>query len=260
MNDTPPATDAPGSPQPSSGAVIEVSNLRKEYGHFSALRNLNLSLYPGEFVSLFGPNGAGKTTLIRILAHLLRPTSGIVKVLGTPLEQVGPDIRRQLGVISHQTFLYGNLTGRENLRFYGRLFGVQNLEGRIEQVLEQVEMTSRADGLVGNFSKGMAQRMAIARAILHEPRIILLDEPYSGLDTHAAWLLTELLRQLRDGQRTLLMTTHNLEQGLELSHRVCIQVAGKMVLDSPARDFTPASLGQLYRDKLSVPAKSGGRA
>lgn len=245
---------------PSQPPVIEVQGLRKQYGPFFALRSLNLTLHAGEFVSLFGPNGAGKTTLIRILAHLLRPTAGTVKVLGTPLEQVGPDIRRQLGVISHQTFLYSQLTGRENLRFYGRLFGVPALEARIEQVLQQVEMAARADVPVGTYSKGMAQRLAIARAILHEPRIILLDEPYSGLDTHAAWLLTELLRQLRDGQRTLLMTTHNLEQGLELSHRVCIQVAGKMVVDAPARDFTPASLGQLYREQLQSPARAGGQA
>lgn len=242
---------AASNPAGKSSPLVEVQNLQKRYGHLAALRGLNLSLHAGEFVALFGPNGAGKTTLIKILAHLLRPTSGSVTVLGTPLEQLGPDIRRQLGVISHQTFLYSNLSARENLRFYGRMFEVQDLEARIEEVLDQVELSARADGLAGTFSRGMSQRLAIARAILHKPRIILLDEPYSGLDTHAAHLLTRLLRQLNDGQRSLLMTTHNLEQGLELSHRVCIQVAGRMVFESPSHLLTALELSQIYLSSLT---------
>lgn len=239
--------------------ALEVHELRKRYGHQFALRGLNLIVRQGEFISLFGPNGAGKTTLIRILAQLLRPTSGEVKVLGVPLAELGPEIRRQLGVISHQTFLYPNLTGRENLHFYGQLFDVPNLNARIEEVLDSVELAHRADGLVATFSKGMAQRLAIARAILHKPRFILLDEPYTGLDQHASALLTSLLRGLRDGERTFLMTTHHLEQGLELASRVCIQTGGQLVFDAPAAELTPTSLREIYMERLDAAQRRGGR-
>jgi heme exporter protein A len=246
-------------PMDSAVPAIEVLGLKKAFGHQYALRGLDLVVQPGEFVTIFGPNGAGKTTLIRILSHLIRPTSGTVRVLGVPVDQAEGEIRRQIGVISHQTFLYPQLTGRENLTFYGRLFDLEDLPVRIDEVLSQVELSDRADSLVRTWSKGMGQRLAIARAILHRPQIVLLDEPYTGLDQHAAALLSRLLRQLRDGRRTLIMTTHNLEQGLELSHRICIQAAGKMVYDAPRADLTPASLGKLYFERLEAAIRPTGR-
>ncbi|MFM7203366.1 MAG: heme ABC exporter ATP-binding protein CcmA [Myxococcota bacterium] len=242
-----------------SPMALEVRDLRKRYGHQLALRGLNLTVQQGEFIALFGPNGAGKTTFIRILAQLLRPTSGEVRLMGVPLAELGPETRRQLGVISHQTFLYPNLTGRENLFFYGQLFDVPQLEARVEEVLAAVELSSRADGLVATFSKGMAQRLAIARAILHRPRLILLDEPYTGLDQHASALLTSLLRGLKDGERTFLMTTHHLEQGLELASRVCIQAGGQLVFDAPAAELTPSSLRDIYMERLDAAQRRGTR-
>jgi len=242
----------------SGTAAIEVRGLKKAFGHLYALRGLDLTIRPGEFVTIFGPNGAGKTTLIRTLALLVRPSSGKVCILGTPLEAADPTLRQRIGVISHQTFLYPNLTGLENLQFYGRLFHVPALNARVAEVLEEVELTSRAGSLVRTWSKGMTQRLAIARAILHRPEIVLLDEPYTGLDQHAAVLLSNLLRRLRDGHRTLIMTTHNLEQGLELSHRICIQVAGRMVFDAPREGLTPARLGALYFEKLEAAGRERG--
>jgi len=230
--------------------AIEVIGLKKVFGHQYALRGLNLAVPRGEFLTILGPNGAGKTTLIRTLAHLVRPSAGEVRILGTSTKHFGPEIRRKIGVISHQTFLYPNLTGRENLTFYGRLFRVPDLEQRIESVLAEVEIVERADSLIRTYSKGMAQRLAIARAMLHKPEIILLDEPYTGLDQHAAVILGSLLRQLRDGQRTLVMTTHNLHQALELSHRICFQVQGRMVAEASAEGLDSDGLGTLYFEEL----------
>lgn len=230
--------------------AIEAHKLRKLYGYQVALRGLDLSLQRGERVSLFGPNGAGKTTLIKILAHLLQPTSGEVRVLGVPVKEAGPEVRRQLGVISHQSFLYPTLTARENLRLYARLFEVTDVDERVQRVLEEVELDTRANAQVSTYSRGMTQRLSIARALVHSPSIILLDEPYSGLDPHASRLLSALLLRLGDGERTLLMTTHQLEQGLELSSRVCIQVGGKLVFDAPSRSLTVPELSQIYSQKL----------
>lgn len=231
-------------------AAIDVHNLRKRYGYQLALRGLDLTLRKGERVSLFGPNGAGKTTLIKILAHLLQPTSGEVRVLGVPVKEAGPEVRRQLGVISHQSFLYPALTATENLELYGRLFGVSPLGPRIQEVLTQVELDTRAHVPVATFSRGMTQRLSIARAIVHRPSIILLDEPYSGLDPHASRLLSALLKELGDGERTLLMTTHHLEEGLELSSRVCIQVGGRLVFDAPSQGLSVPELSRIYSEKL----------
>ncbi len=209
--------------------AVEVKNLTKHFGHIPALDGINLTLENGEFLTIFGPNGAGKTTLIRILSTLLNPSGGTVKIAGIDLSEGSDELRYQIGVISHSTFLYDNLTASENLRFYGKMYAVPNLESRISAVLTQLGLKRRENDLVRTFSRGMQQRLSIARAILHNPQVLFFDEPYTGLDQYAARTLSDLLNTLHTQERTIILTTHNIAQGLESSQRVAVLVSGKIV-------------------------------
>jgi len=226
--------------------AILAEALTKDFGPIHALSGIDLRLEKGEFLTILGPNGAGKTTLIKILATLMRPTSGLVRVAGYDLAEAGEALRRRIGVISHQTYLYENLTAYENLRFYGRMYGVQDLEGRINQVMEEVGLKGRRDHLVRTYSRGMQQRLSIARALIHDPSVLLLDEPYTGLDQHATRMLTGLLAGLRDGERTVILTTHQLSQGLELSDFVAILVRGRIVYQEKVAGLSLADLEDAY--------------
>ena len=209
--------------------IIRAENLRKAFGHVQALRGVDLIVRTSEFWSIFGPNGAGKTTLIRILSSLFKPTGGKLAIDGISLGENDTELRRKIGVVAHQTFLYNDLTGLENLAFYGRLFDVENLKEAVNQAIEEVELKSRAHERVRNLSRGMQQRLAIARALLHRPAILLLDEPHTGLDQHARKRFRELLASLHTEERTILMTTHNLDLGLEACTHVAILVGGRLV-------------------------------
>ena len=209
--------------------MIEVRGLTKSFGHQRALRGVDLDLAEGQFLTLFGPNGAGKTTFINVLSTLSKPTSGRVRVNGVDLRAEAADLRRHIGLVSHHTLLYDDLTPDENLRFYGRMYDVPHLPGRIDAVLEWVGLDHRRHDPVRTFSRGMQQRLSIARAILHDPAVMLLDEPYTGLDQHAAEMLRQVLQTIATEGRTVLMTTHNLERGLEMSDRVAILVKGRIV-------------------------------
>jgi heme exporter protein A len=248
--------------------MIELRKLTKAFGRKIALRGLDLRVAPGESLVLFGPNGAGKTTLIRILSSLSRPTSGAVYIGGLDLKTHAEGIRRHLGVVSHAPLLYDSLTAEENLRFFGRLYGVTNLDARVALLLEQVGLTARRHDLVRIFSRGMTQRLSIARALLHDPEILLLDEPDTGLDPQAAEMLHNLLAKLsgrsaepRAGSanrspdapppaggttRTIVTVTHNLERGLALADRVVILANGRIVYDAPAGALTTAELRPVY--------------
>lgn len=210
-------------------AEVEVAGLWKYFGHFPALRGLDLDLAPGRFLTVFGPNGAGKTTLIRVLSTQLTPSEGSVRVGGVDLSSDTTALRKRIGVISHNTFLYSNLSAEENLKFYGRMYGLDELDDRIGELLAQVGLESRRDDRVVTYSRGMQQRLSIARALLHDPDIMFLDEPYTGLDQHASRMLREVLDTLHTGDRTLMLTTHNLQQGLEMCDEVAIQVDGRLV-------------------------------
>jgi heme exporter protein A len=228
--------------------MLQTKNLVKTFGARTVLRDLNLTVKQGEFVMLLGPNGAGKTTLLRILAMLMRPTGGKVELAGIPSDKAKPSIRELIGVISHQTFLYEDLNAYENLNFYGQLYGVANPKQRVNQVLEIVGLTNRAQDRVRTYSRGMQQRLSIARAILHDPPILLLDEPDTGLDRQASDMLSNLIRAMAiDGtSRTVLMTTHNLERGLAMCNRVIVLANGKLVQDVPADSLSASSLPQFY--------------
>ncbi len=212
--------------------MISVRGLKKVYGAIPALENLDLEIPTGQFVALFGPNGAGKTTLVNILSTLLLPTDGTVAIGGFDLKRQANDIRKLLGVISHYPWLYSRLSAKENLMFYGRMYGIGSLEEQVDRRLSDVGMDSWADETVDRFSRGMQQRLAIARTLLHDPPVLLLDEPYTGLDRHAAKMLTNSLAALRSEKRTILLVTHDLSQGLAQAHRAMILRSGRIVEDS----------------------------
>ena len=209
--------------------LLEARDLTRSFGPVVAVDGVGFGLAEGEFLTVFGPNGAGKTTLLRILGGGLRPSSGKVLVGGRPLDPAETSWRRRIGVLSHQSFLYGHLTAAENLAFYRSLYGLAGGALLVQGALERVGLEDRGDRLVRTFSRGMRQRLAQARTLLHEPDVVLLDEPYTGLDAHAAALLREVLARLKDGRRTVVMVTHNLAEGLELADHVAIQVRGRLV-------------------------------
>ena len=230
--------------------MVHVEGVTKRFGKVLALRGIDLQLGHGRFLGIFGPNGAGKTTLLKILATLTHPSTGTVSIAGHDIVREADAVRPLLGVLGHRTFLYGHLTAFENLQFYGRMFGVKKLPERILEVLQTVGLETHARQLVRTYSRGMQQRLAIARAILHHPALLLLDEPYSGLDQHAAAHLQELLRQLHAVDCTIIMSTHDLQRGLELCDDIAIQYRGKIVYHGPALGTDLRTFEQLYADHV----------
>ncbi len=229
--------------------MIKIEGLTKNYGANPVLRGVDLHLQAGEFVTLVGNNGAGKTTLIRIVATLLSPTAGHVSVGGWTLPKQAANVRQHLGMVSHQALLYGDLTAGENLTFFGRLYGLDDVEGRAERALKTVGLFARKRDPVASFSRGMVQRLTIARATLHEPDVLLLDEPYTGLDQEASQLLDDLLRQESENGRTILMITHDLTHGLNLCDRTVILNRGKIVCEADSRSITPAQFLEIYTEQ-----------
>jgi heme exporter protein A len=227
--------------------ALRVAGLTKRFGHVRALRGVDFGLGAGESLAVFGPNGAGKTTLLRILAGLLKPDGGEVWFGGERLERGRAAHRRRVGLISHHSLLYDGLTAAENLVFYARLYGVAGPRAAAERALAGVGLDDRASDLVGTFSRGMVQRLAIARALLHDPEVMLLDEPFSGLDQRASATLRDLLGRLRAERRTMVLVTHNIDEGLELATHVAIQVAGRFV-DAGRRDGDLAAYRARYAE------------
>ena len=194
-------------------AALEVTDLKRSFGHVRALRGVSFTLSPGETLAIFGPNGAGKTTLLRLLAGVLRPDAGVAAVYGRRVGLADPAVRRRIGLISHASLLYHGLTARENLVFYARLYGLENPGAEAARALEQVGLLARAATVAGTMSRGMLQRLTIARALLHQPDIVLLDEPFTGLDPQGAQSLRAQLMALKNAQRAIVLVTHNLEEG-----------------------------------------------
>jgi heme exporter protein A len=182
-----------------------------------------------------------------VLATLSKPTAGIVRIAGRDVHKAGPQVRRLIGLVSHQTLLYPHLSAEDNLLFYGRLYDVDDLEKRINEVLELVGLAARRTDLVRTFSRGMEQRLTIARAILHQPRVMFFDEPYTGLDQQAASILSEILTEVAAAGRTVVLTTHNLERGLIGCDRVVVLNRGKIVAEAERKEIDPASFAALYR-------------
>ncbi len=238
-------------------AVIETHKLVKRFGLKTVLRGLDFKVEAGEFVALLGPNGAGKTTFLRILASLSRPTFGQVRVAGLHLPNQAASVRRRLGVVSHLPLLYGDLTGEENLRFYGRMYGVSHLESRLSEVLDLVGLAARRKDLVRTFSRGMQQRLAIGRAVLHDPEVMLLDEPHTGLDQEACLMLDKVLREVAARGRTVVMTSHDLARAAELASRFDVLSKGIILASAQRGDFETDQLLHFYRQVLNDSASGG---
>ena len=210
-------------------AAIRIRGLSKAFGRAPALRGVDLDAPAGATLCLLGPNGSGKTTLIRVVASLTRPDAGEVSVCGAPLSR-GPALRRMIGLVGHDPLLYDDLTARENLRFACRMFGVERADARIEDVSAAMGMSADLDRKAGAMSHGMKKRFSIARALLHDPPVLLLDEPESGLDHEAVGLLDALISR-RDSGRTVIMTTHDLDRAVTLGDRVAALKDGRVVYD-----------------------------
>ena len=231
--------------------MIKVKQLVKRFGLKSVLRGLDFQVEQGEFVALLGPNGAGKTTFLRILASLSRPALGEVRIAGYRLPEQAAAVRQRLGVVSHQPLLYGDLSAEENLRFYGLLYGVPDLDRRTGDVLEMVGLAPRRRDLVRTFSRGMQQRLAIGRAVLHDPEVMLFDEPHTGLDQEASAMLDNVLREVGARGRTVVMTSHDLARAADLASRFDVLSHGKIVASVQRAEFDPNDLLAFYRQALN---------
>jgi len=203
--------------------TVSVDDVSRNYGRRRALARVTLQVDRGQVVGLFGPNGAGKSTLISVLSTTLRPTSGSVRYGTHTVDGAGDELRGAIGVLGHDLFLYADLTARENLRFFGTLYGLDRIEARVDQALEFARLTERADDRAGSFSRGLRQRLALERALLHQPRLVLLDEPFTGLDDESALVLIDRLRMLREAQRIVVMATHDFDTAEAVVDRsICV--------------------------------------
>lgn len=225
---------------------VAARGVTKTFGSFDALSGIDLNIKKGEFVTLFGPNGAGKTTLIKLLSTLTKPTSGSLRVAGYDTSKEAGKVRASVGVISHDPYLYENLSAYENIKFFGEMYGVPDTATRAKELIELVGLGSRLHDLVRAFSRGMKQRLSVARSIVHDPSVLLLDEPYTGLDQKGARIFTDTLKWLKSHERTILMTTHNIDEGLQLSDRVGIIMSGKIVYEGSASGLNKDSFKNLY--------------
>ena len=232
--------------------MIEVKKLIKRFGMKSVLRGVDFRVERGEFVALLGPNGAGKTTFLRILSSLARPSLGEVKVAGYSLPNQAAQVRARLGVVSHMPLLYGDLTAQENLEFYARMYGLADPQSRINEVLDMVGLESRRNDLVRTFSRGMAQRLAIGRAVLHDPEVILFDEPYTGLDQDASSMLDEVLKSVAAQGRTVVMTSHDLARAEDLATRFDILTRGVIAASSSREALGNNNLLTFYKQVLAA--------
>ena len=225
---------------------LEAIELVRTFGGCRAVDGVSFQLDRGLLLAIFGPNGAGKSTLLRMLAGVLRPTSGQIRVAGEPARVPDREWRRRVGVVSHESFLHGHLTAEENLLFYGRLFGLPHLKERVGEHVDAMGLREGAGVPVADLSRGFQQRVALARALLHDPEVVLLDEPYTGLDQHGSRIFTEVLKVLKEEGRTVLLITHNLGAGLELCSRVVIQNKGELVLQASREQVEASEFERLY--------------
>lgn len=233
--------------------AIEASGLSKQFGAVFALDGVDLRVDRGESLALFGPNGAGKTTLIRVLTLGLRLGAGRFRISGFDHKADPPEIRRRIGLISHQSLLYDQLTVGENLEFFAKLYGVEHPRRRCAELLDAIGLGHRRADLVGTLSHGMQQRISIARALVHDPPVMFLDEPFAGLDPQAAAMLRSTLQELRDRGHSVLLVTHNLRQGLDLSDRWLLLFRGRVVQQGASVGTDPRKLEQSF-------SRSPGRA
>ena len=232
-----PSSGTPGEGQGEGSArvvaAVCASNLSKWIDDRPILQEIHLHLPPGSFTALLGANGAGKSTLLKLLATLTKPTDGELSLFGASVRHDAASARSQIGLISHQSMLYRDLTARENLEFFARLYAVPSPRERAATLLDAMGLADRANDAVKTFSRGMTQRLAIARALLHRPKLLLADEPFDGLDAPSSRELETLLLQLHEAGRTIILANHDLPQSLRLAHHAIVLRRGRIVLDQP---------------------------
>jgi len=229
---------------------LEAKGLVRRFSRLRAVDGITFDLQAGELLTIFGPNGAGKTTLLNILAGVMCPDEGQVLLDGNVVVGSERQWRKEFGLVTHQTMLYDRLTAVENLSFYSKLFNLEDSERRIWDAMEDLEVKEVANQPVGSLSRGFQQRIALARALLHDPKILLLDEPYIGLDLYASRLLRDLINQLKDGERTVVLVTHNFGQGLELADRIAIQVSGQFIFTGSSDGVELTEFEEFYCRKI----------
>jgi len=228
-----------------SAAALEVNNVWKYYGDFPALRDIALQVAPGSTMALLGRNGAGKTTLLRIVAGLSKASRGSVTIHGSNVRD--ESTRRRIGVLGHGISLYDELSAEENLMIFAKLYGVANPKQRVNAMLERTGLERVREGLAREFSRGMRQRLAVARVFLHDPEVLLLDEPFTALDDRAIAVLQSLLRDMSQRGRTIVMSTHQLREALELATHVAMIQRGKLVYAGERKQEMLDDTGWLYR-------------
>ena len=231
--------------------AITVEHLTKSFGGRKAVDNVSFTLPEGAFLSVFGPNGAGKTTLLRMLATLARPTEGAITLAGISLKEEPEQAREAIGLISHNPMLYPDLTAEENLLLYANLYGVRDPQKRVVELLDAVGLKHRRLDRVRTFSRGMTQRVSIARALVNDPSVVLLDEPYSGLDPHAMRIFDELIASVR-ANRTFVMVSHDLDKGLALADHVLVLARGRVVAFAEKESLALDEFHDLYRSTVGL--------
>jgi ABC-type multidrug transport system ATPase subunit len=228
-----------------SELAIKTERLIKSFGRKKALREINLTVKKGSFYVIFGPNGAGKTTLLKIVSSILKPDSGNVRIFGRDIVH-DAGIRSQIGLVSHNTYLYENLTVLENLKFYGRLYGVKALDSKIDEVVNEFDLGDFSEKLVKTLSQGMKQRTSIARAVIQDPNILLLDEPYTGLDPSALVKFNNYLERVHSDGITSVMITHNIPLGYAMADSISFVNNGKFVFTGTKVEVSLKELEELY--------------
>lgn len=226
--------------------MLVATQLTKKIGAREILHGIDLHIPSGEFVMIFGPNGAGKSTLMKILSLLSKATSGKLEVAGIDSGNEQSNLRRRLGMISHHTLLYENLTANENLLYYARMYNVEDIQHRIQDLIRQVGLEFYLNEPVRTFSRGMQQRLAIARALIHQPDVLFLDEPYTGLDQQAIAILHSVLSDLKEQSKTIVMITHDFNQGLDLADRILFMDKGRIIYDGQDNRLNSDEIKTLY--------------
>ncbi|MDE3087758.1 MAG: heme ABC exporter ATP-binding protein CcmA [Chloroflexota bacterium] len=241
-----------------SDPLITVDRIDKTFGARWALRGVSFRVSQGEIVALVGPNGAGKTTLLRIIATLSRANGGAIHIGKIPLAEHANAARGALGFVGHQTFMYDDLTAEENLTFYAKLYDLPNISPRVREVAQRVGIENRLSDVTRTLSRGLQQRLTLARMLLHQPAVLLLDEPYTGLDKVAADMLDQIMIDAKKEGRAILFSTHDLERGLAICDRAIILKAGRVAFDLQRATWKNlAGFMEIYAGVLSD--RAGGK-
>lgn len=230
-----------------SSPLISIRGIKKVFGHFSALKDISFEVYAGEFVCMLGPNGAGKSTLFKIICGLMQQSGGEVILSGEDIRRNRSRAAAKIGVISHSNYLYDELTAFENLLFFAKLFEVPNPVAISEQLLDEAGLTLSRNQLVRSFSRGMSQRLSIARSLVHDPQILLLDEPFTGLDISSRDVFSRTLRELNYKGRTVLMATHDISEARSLASRAIIIYCGSVVMQEKLSNLSEERVREVYQ-------------